>query len=145
MGSEFPSVHNPTKPKARSGIGKTSKKSSDSRKEPGEVLRCLLHGKGIHSTDDCKKIQDQPKRLETEHLGESNSSKDCGSKSKSSDKTWTRKASDNKKKTKSDLAAFIQKEVKRGLKQGVKELAAFNKKRTSSSDDDSSDDNLKSF
>lgn len=94
-------------------------------------------GKGNHSADECKKIQDQTKRLKAEHHG-GNAAKD----SKSSDKAWTRKASNDEKKTKSDLAAFVQKETEKARKKGVKELAALGKKHKSSSDDDLSDDDL---
>ena len=125
------------KTKTKDGQGKKGNKNSGSKKESGEVLYCALHGKGSHSTNDCKTIQSEVKRLKTERSGSQQ-----GSNNKSSSKTWSKKANDEKKKARSDMNAFIKKEVAKGIKKGVKELAAFDKKRKS---DDDSDDDLNAF
>ena len=126
------------KPKTKNGSGKKSNGSKNSsKKEPGELLYCSLHGKGNHSTDECKSIQKEVKRLKTDRAGNSSGS------GKSTNKTWSKKANDEKKKARSDMNAFIQKEVAKGIKKGVKQLAAFEKKRKS--DDSDSDSDLNAF
>ena len=119
------------KPKAKN----TGKKPAAKPKEPGEVLYCLFHGKGNHSTDECKKMQQEAKRLKTGDKG-SYQSNNNGNNNGSKNKTWTRK--DDDKKVKTELAAFVKKEIKKGIQKGVKDLAAFDKKRKA--DDDSSVD-----
>ena len=52
---------------------------------------------------------------------------------KFSNKTWTRKSEDSTSKSKKELAAFLKKQVKEGVK---KELAAIQKKRKSDESDD---------
>ena len=86
-------------------------------------------------------MQQEAKNLKT---GDNSSfkSNDSGSKNK----TWTCKDVKNKVKTK--LAAFVKKEIKTRIQRGVKDLAAFDKKRKSTNDCSSVDLNtidLKDF
>ena len=53
-----------------------------------------------------------------------------------SNKTWSRKADEAKEASKKDLAAFVKKQVKNQ----VKELASFDKKRKSSESSDEEED-----
>ena len=89
----------------------------------------MLHGWG-HSTEDCKVLQAEAKRLKSNNDSDE---KDDNSFSKSHNKTWSRKAQEAKKKTSSDLAAFIKKEVGKAMK-------TASKKRESDDDDESDDD-----
>ena len=56
-------------------------------------------------------------------------------KSKSKNKTWSKKAADEKKKTKLDLAAFVKKEVKKAMEKASK---AATKKHKESEDSNNS-------
>ena len=82
-------------------------------------------------------LQEQAKRLKTEKDG--NSSKKSYSK-QSGNKTWSRKAKDEETSTKADLAAFVKKEVKKGV-----QLYAKKRKSDESSDNDLNAFDLKDF
>ena len=97
----------------------------------------MLHGKGGHSTNECYTLQEQAKRLKTEKDG--NSSKKNFS-NHSGNKTWSCKAKDGENSTKADLAAFVKKEVKKGVK-----LCAKKRKGDDSSKDDLNAFDLKDF
>jgi hypothetical protein len=87
---------------------------------------CALHGKGNHSTDDCRTIKSEVKKLK------STESKTSGSGYPSKNKSWSKKAEDYKKKSQKELNAMGK--VVEKLK---KEVNALTKKRKS---DDSSDE-----
>ena len=97
---------------------KHSNSNNDNKGGGGKF--CLIHGKCGHTSNDCTKLQDLAKKGKP-----SGSDKDKGSKNKS----WTRKADDNKKKTKNELNALVQKAVQ-------KEVNNMNKKRKSDDEDD---------
>ena len=102
---------------------KTNKKKSPSQKTE-ELKFCSHHGPNpSHTSDQCFVLHPELKEK-----------KKSGSKNKS----WTRKAADNKKQTKSDLAAFACKEVAKGVAK-----ATASKKRKS--DDESSEGTLAGF
>ena len=111
-----------SKKKASKDVAKTDNKDSNGSGKN----RCMLHGWG-HSTEDCKVLQAEAKRLKSNNDSDE---KDNNSFSKSRNKTWSRKAQEAKKKTSSDLAAFIKKEVGKAMK-------TASKKRKSDDDDDS--------
>ena len=111
-----------SKKKASKDVAKTDNKDSNGSSKN----RCMLHGWG-HSTEDCKVLQAEAKRLKSNNDSDK---KDNNSFSKSNNKTWSRKAQEAKKKTSSDLAAFIKKEVGKAMK-------TASKKRKSDDDDDS--------
>ena len=104
--------HKPSPKKAKKSSGKTS-----SSNKP----KCPIHGYG-HSADDCRTL----KAMIAQGSGSG------GSNHQSKNKSWSRKAQDAKDKTKKDLAAFIQKTVR-------KELNSINKRSEPSSDEDSDD------
>jgi hypothetical protein len=96
---------------------------------------CMLHGKCGHTTEDCKTIAGQVKRLKTDHDSNKKGGGNSGGKSVKfgKNKTWNRKADDNKKNSQKELNALVKKQVQ-------KELNAINKKRKS--DDDDSDEEM---
>ena len=117
-------VFQPTNNKGKAGGNSkdsSKKKSSGGRKSEGQYY-CLHHGKnGSHDTNDCQTLQKQSKKLKSgdEHTG------------KHGNKTWSRKAEQNKEKSKKELAALMRKTVR-------SELNALNKsKKRKESDDDS--------
>ena len=117
-----------------------SKKNHGSAKKPppsahgGKKKFCLLHGEGRHDTDECFALQNEAKKLKTSREGGSSQG---GAKNGSTNKTWNRKAAEGKAKTKNDLAAFIGKEIAKGIKKQQKDLAAIGKKRKSAKRDSS--------
>ena len=90
----------------------------------GDQKHCMLHGPGSHSTEECKTLKAQAKRMK-ENRGTSDD------KPKYSNKTWKRNADSAKSSAKKELAAFIKEAVR-------EELNATNRKRKS--EEDSSDD-----
>ena len=106
----------------------SEKKDNSSYAEGSGKKYCLVHGQGNHSSDECFKLKEEAKRLK----GDRSSSKD-GSKSKSHNKTWSKKSAESAALSKQELAALITKQVKEGVK---KSLASVEKKRKSSEDED---------
>ena len=102
----------------------SSKSKSKNRSKDGSKndKYCKIHGKGSHSTDECRTIQNEAKRFKSK----SDSDKD-GQRSKN--KTWSRKADDARKDK--ELAAFIDARFNEKLE----ELHAISKKRKSDDDD----------
>lgn len=96
---------------------KDSKKKSKKDDKSGnkkQQYHCSHHGpNNTHNSDGCFVLHPELKEK------------------KSNNKTWSRKANSETQKSKGELAAFIAKEVQKGLK---KELAAVSKKRKSDSD-----------
>ena len=114
-----------TKSVAKKGNGKSGKKSANSKGK--QNLYCMFHGENnSHKTEDCYQLQKEAKRLKKENNG---NDKSYG---KSKNKTWSRKAEEAKSASKNDLAVFIRKEVKKGVK---KDLKAMSKKRKSEDSD----------
>lgn len=91
----------------------------------GGKYHCLHHGdNSTHDTADCIVIKKMVGSVSKD--GNAN-------KGKSKNKSWSRKAEDNKKQTEKDLAAFVRKAMK-------KELNALSKKRKKSDDEDDDDE-----
>jgi hypothetical protein len=109
------------KKKSSNGNGK-----DDNTSKTGKY--CQLHGKGNHSTDDCRTIKSEVKKLK------STDSKPSGSGSvrfASKNKTWSKKAEDYKQKSQKELNAMGK--VVEKLK---KEVNALTKKRKSEDSDE---------
>ena len=122
------------KPHAKQDKGKGKSKSSFiSPKTKDGKKHCILHGNGFHDTEECKTLLAQANNLKKDGK--------AGGKGNYGNKTWNRKASDNKNKAKNDLAAFVQKEVAKGVKASL--AASASKKRKS--DSESSDEDLNMF
>ena len=103
--------------------GKDKKKSSSSSSAKKQKFHCTHHGpNNSHDTKDCKVLK-----------GKSDD-KSSSSKKPYGNKTWVRKAAESNSASKKELAAFVQKEVKKGVK---KQLASVSKKRKNDSDDES--------
>ena len=64
---------------------------------------CMVHGYGIHNSDECKLLQAQAKRIKLK-----NTKGHQQSKGDHKNFTWSRKALENKEKAKKDLQAFVQ-------------------------------------
>ena len=94
---------------------KSKAKSNEGSKKKASHY-CSHHGPNYtHNTEDCRVLKNKDKD------------------GKFSNKTWTRKSEDSTSKSKKELAAFLKKQVKEGVK---KELAAIQKKRKSDESDD---------
>lgn len=63
---------------------------------------CLIHGKGTHSSDECKKLIADAKRHKTGH---------SGGKKEYTNKSWSKKADDERKKSQKELHLFVKKAV----------------------------------
>ena len=127
-----------TKPAAKkSGHGNKSGKKSTDNKGKSEYF-CLCHGKNSsHNTEDCHKMINEAKRLKkADGKGDGKSGN-----GKYGNKTWSRKADEASKAAKQDLASFIRKEIKKGVK---KDLKAISKKRKSD-DSEASEGELNAF
>ncbi len=83
--------------------GKKKAKGSSKNDSSGGSKYCSLHGKGSHTTDECRTIQAKIKDLKSDESG--------GSKNK----TWSRKADDEKKKSQKEFNSFVKKMVKKEL------------------------------
>ena len=92
----------------------------------------MFHGNNnTHTTDECSTLKAQAKKRK----GDTGSNTDKA-KGKGKNKTWNKKSKDQTNKPKEELAAFVKKAVKDGLKQ---ELKSIHKKRQSNSEDDRMD------
>ena len=107
---------------------KTSKDSASSGKSTGTKY-CHFHGHNTtHDSNGCRTLK---------KMAESTTRSDgSDSKKRFGNKTWKRKADDNKSKTKKDLATFIKKTMRKELNS----FAASKKRKTSDKDDESSFD-----
>ena len=107
---KFPTSNKSTKVDSK----KKSSSSSSSSQKKKATHYCKEHGPNYtHDTSECKVLKNKA------------SGKTYGN------KTWVRKADSSNNSSKKELAAFINKEVKKGVK---KQLASVDKKRKSDSD-----------
>lgn len=94
-------------PDAKEGNGKGNGKKSKGKNNAdgnGKTKKvCMIHGECGHTTDECRTVQAKVKRART--------SDDSDNKKPSKNKSWSRKADDNKGKAKKDLNALIKKAV----------------------------------
>ena len=119
-------VEEPEKPKSNPNKDSKKKNSSSSNNKKKPTHFCTEHGPNYtHDTKDCKVLANK-------HSGGSNEKKPYRN------KTWTRKADEATGFTKKEVAALIQKEVKKHVKSSKKDLNAASKKRAA--DDISSDE-----
>ena len=81
---------------------------------------CLVHGYSNHTSDNCKLLQHQAKKLKT-HL---TNKPDTPGHYKNL--TWNRKEEVAKDKSKKELHAFVEDQIKKGV---LRELATYNKKQ----------------
>ena len=88
---------------------------------------CMLHGNCSHSTEECNTLKAEAKKLKGNSYGNNSSN------GRSKNKTWTKKGQQESEKSQKELAAFVKKSVKQGIK---KELHSIQKKRKSDSDDE---------
>jgi len=111
--------------------GNSNKATKKNNNTSGQKF-CLLHGNNnSHTTDECNTLKAQAKKLKGD------TGRNAGkAKGKGKNKTWNNKSKDETDKSKGELAAFVKKAVKDGLKQ---ELKPIDKKRKSDSDDSSMD------
>ncbi len=112
---------------AAKGNGK-SKKLAKTGNGGGQKY-CALHGKGSHTTDECKSMQAQVKKMKSSNY------KSDGNKKPYGNKTWTKKAEDSKYKSKKELNAMTKK-----LKKLTKEVNSLTADKKRKADDSSSDE-----
>lgn len=112
-----------------------SKKHAAAPVKMGGAKRCMLHGVGNHTTDECKVLQSMTKKHKTEHHS-------GGKKATFKNQTWSRKAADAAAKSRKDLAAYISKKIKNGVQ---KELAAFEGKDKRKKDEEEVEEDLSNF
>ena len=86
------------------------------------VHRLIL---GTHTSDECKVLQEQARKMKDDGNGQS--------RGKFGNKTCSRKAKESSQSSKKDLAAFIKKQVSKGVQ---KELMSSDKKRKTKEDPD---------
>lgn len=87
----------------------------------------MMHGECGHTTDECRTVQAKVKRSKT------SDDSDRKSKSSSKNKTWSRKADENKSKASKDLHALIKKTIQEEVNM-LTEMGVMKRK----SDDESS-------
>jgi len=111
---------------AQKGNGNNNNKKSKTGKSDKDDSRkyCLVHGHGSHTSDECHSLKKYAKGVKDQGDG---NNKSFGN------KTWKRKADNNKSKAKKELAAFIKEAVK-------EELNCVSDKKRKSDDDDSDND-----
>ena len=105
-----------SKPAAKKSNGNGSPK----KKQKGEgEFYCSHHGKNnTHKTEDCRTLKKKEGKSDKKPFG---------------NKSWTRKSEESITTSKKELAVFINKSIKAGVK---KELASITKKRKSENSDD---------
>ena len=109
--------------KSSSNKKKKSSYSTDKSASKSGTKHCLLHGdNSSHTTEECHKLKAEATRLKGD--------------SDFKNKTWTKKAQDHKDKTRKDLAAIVQKAIKKGVR---KELSNIESRKRDTDSDDSSD------
>jgi hypothetical protein len=107
--------------------GKMQKHGSNNNNAKGNSNKyCMLHGKGSHSTEECRNMQAQAKRMKTN----GGASKPSGG---TKNKTWNRKDGDKKITfDKNEINSLVKKAVKKAAQ---KEINALSKKRKSDDSD----------
>jgi hypothetical protein len=112
------------------GNGKKSK--SNGKDNNGKTKKvCMIHGECGHTTDECRTVQSKVNKR-------SRTNDDKDDKRPSKNKTWSRKADDNKKKAKNDLNAIIQEAVQKEVN-ALTEAGILKRKSDSESSDSEPD------
>ena len=118
--------------KDKKAKGKSKGNSSNNKSDDGDGKYCMLHGRGNHKTEDCHSLKMTVKKIKGDNSGSD------GKSNNSKNKSWNRKANDNKSSTRKEINAIVQKSIKEAVK---KEVNAANKKRKSD-DSDNSDEEM---
>jgi hypothetical protein len=109
------------------GNGKKSKgKHADSNGNGKTKKVCMIHGECGHTTDECRTVQSKVKRSKT--------SDDRDNSKPNKNKSWSRKADDNKNKAKKDLNAIIKEAVQKEVNSLTE--AGILKRKSDSEDSD---------
>jgi hypothetical protein len=118
----------------KKGKKKSNQKGGNNNSDGGEHY-CMLHGNNnTHSTEDCRTMKKQAKKMKGNSSGGDNGNSNNGN--------WKNKAKANKAKAAKELNAVAKKAAKEGAKAVVKELNAANKKRKSDDEEESDDGSL---
>ena len=86
----------------------------------------MLHGQGNHTTDECKTMLHQAKKMKGNHEGDRKPAPKTYK-----NKTWVRNNKSGSKETNKDLASFLQNEIQKGV---AKEMANLKRKATEESE-----------
>jgi hypothetical protein len=103
------------------------------KKPPGATAYCMLHGHGNHDTSDCKALQKEAKRIKAKH-----DSNDGGGKPPFKNKSWNKKAQDNKQDSRKEMNAIVKKAIAKGVRKEMNAIAKASKRKAE--DDDSSEE-----
>ena len=119
-----PNPKNKSKDKSK-GKGKNNQPKKSGNGKSNEF--CLYHGECSHSTEDCSVI----KSLASQKKAKTSNSNNRGN----SSGNWKKRAEEHGNKSKKDWAAFIKKEVKKGVDKGLakKKSAKLLRKENSTS------------
>jgi hypothetical protein len=93
------------KPSAKTGSSVTKKGKSESPTKKDRY--CMFHGPNTHPTSECRTVQAM--------VASTKSGKSPYKTGDNKNKSWSRKADDNKKKAREEINAFVQKQVEKGL------------------------------
>ena len=105
----------------------SNKKKATTKSHEQKLKVCSHHGPNpSHTSEECYVLHPELKP-------------------KGKNKSWTRKASENRSKTKQDLAAFVKKEVAKGVKKSLDKSTKKRKEAESESDEDLNAFDLKDF
>jgi hypothetical protein len=104
-----------TKPKAKDNSN--GKKKSRTQESNDSKFFCMFHGhNNTHNTDDCHLVKKLVSQSKSNNENSSNRKK----------VEWSDKASDSRKKSRKELAAFVKKEIAKG----VQKTLASKKRKT---------------
>ena len=136
-GTPSKSPHQGKQSSNNSGKKHGKPKKGLSHTDEGKKGHCMIHGEGNHTSEECYTLQKEAKKLKSSY-GSNTPKYADKAKSGSANKTWNRKAEQGKTKTKRDLAAFIGKEIAKGIKQS-KDVASKKKRKSDNSDEEGED------
>ena len=92
------------------------------KKKGLQSKNCILYGYNKHTTNKCKAMLQQAKKMKSSHDGDRKPAPKTYK-----NKTWVRKPSSGSKETTRDLASFLQNEIQKG---SAKEMASLKHKAT---------------
>ena len=117
--------------KKKEAPAKTSKKriqKGDSETTKGAKW-CMIHGQCGHTSEECKKLQAEAKRIKSSHHSNSNGGSSNGS-SNSNNKSWSKKSDENRLAIKSELHAIVEKAIEEKLSNKGKSSSKGKKRKS---------------
>jgi hypothetical protein len=93
--------------KAPSKTGSSGHKKGKSESPAKKDRNCMFHGPNTHPTSECRTVQAM--------VASTKSGRSPNKTGDHKNKSWSRKANDNKQKAREEINAFVQKQVEKGL------------------------------